>query len=168
MSILLRERLKSFEVDLPPCQPAFDRVFVWPINNMGQSKEGDTDTTFKGTKIIMPTVAKGFYGASRGLLISAGLKALDELYSHGMELGHIVWYQRMSPWSRAYMGEGRICTVVIIRAMELVGSEDIMSNFDANNIEIGRDEDGIHYMVDKETKKKKGKRFDPELTFDDI
>lgn len=168
MSTLLRERLKAFEVDMPPCQPTFDRVFVWPIHNMGQSKAGETDTTFKGTSIVMPTAAKGFYGASRGLLISAGLTALDQLYSHGFELGHVVWYQRLSPWQRQYMGDGRICSVVILRAMELVGSEDVMSNFAANSLEIGKDEDGIHYIVDAETKKPISKRFDPELNVDDL
>lgn len=165
---LLARRLKAFDVDLPACQPAFDRVFVYQVNNIGEARDGDTDTTFKGTSIIMPTPAKGTFGASRGLLISAGLKALDELYSHGIELGHIVWYQRLSPWQRSYMGNGRICQVTILRAMEIVGSEDTMANFNEKGWEVGRDEDGIHYVVDRESKRKVGGRFDPEINPDDL
>lgn len=165
---LLARRLKAFDVDMPMCQPAFDRIFVFPTNNVGESREGDTDTTFKGTSIIMPAQQKGTFGASRGLLISAGLKALDELYSHGIELGHVVWYQRLSPWNRVYMGNGRIQQVTIIRAMEIVGSEDTMANMAEKGWEVGRDPDGIHYLVDRETKQKVGGRFDPEVNIDDL
>jgi hypothetical protein len=107
-------------------------------------------------------------GWSHGVEFAINPIAVNRTKTTFHELGHIVWYQRLTPWNRQYMGAGRICSVVILRAMELVGSEDIMSHFDAHSIEIGRDEDGIHYMVDKETKKPLGKRFDPELNVDDI
>lgn len=167
MSSLLRQRLEAFDVDMPPCQPCFDRVFVWPVSDRGHGKDGEKEEKYKGTNLIMPPMAKGFYGASRGLLIAAGMLALDQLYSHGIELGHIVWYQRLSPWARQYQGNGRIQQVVLLRAMELVGSEDIMANFAANGLEIGVDTDGIHYIVDSDGKPV-GKRFDPPLNVEDL
>lgn len=140
---LLLERVKQYGIILPKCQPVFDRIFIYKIP--GEEK-------LEGSSIIMP--GNAFHNADRGVLVYAGLRALDELKSHGIDLGHIVWYARLSPWQRRYAGvglqEGRaaIGDVVVLRASEIVGSEDLWrETWEEGKYEIAYDSDNNqHYF----------------------
>lgn len=156
---LLAARLEYFGVPMPPCYPVYDRLFVWPLDDMSEAK-------VRG--LYVPEQLKGTYGASRGLLIAGGMKALDQLYSHGLGLGHIVWYARLSPWARKYIDVSgqHIAHVIVLRASEIVGSEDLLAELGGEGLEIGRDTEGTHYIVDKETKQKNRERLDPEDSID--
>jgi hypothetical protein len=157
---LLLERLKELQTKagfkMPPCQPVYDRVFIYPTDGL------DQDEKIAGTSLYRPSSDKTSLGASRGVLIAAGLKALDQLYGHGIELGHIVWFARLSPWQRQYEGDKRIERIVILRASEVVGSEDLMTAMLRGQVEVGVDDsDGRHVLVDR-------KRRDPEETDEGI
>ena len=116
---LLLHRVEQFKITLPKGRPVFDRIFVYPLEDKDQSEKID------GSALYKPTSAKNKLGASRGVLVKAGIRALEQLWSHGIELGHIVLTARLSPWQREYEGKGTIHTVLVLRASEVVSSEDL-------------------------------------------
>lgn len=104
-------------------QFVFDRVGVWQIE--AQDKDADK---YEGTSIIKPVMVRDAEerGEPRGVIISAGAQALDCLTSHGMDLGHIVWFVRLSPWRRQVgLVDGRPQDVLILRVGDIVASEDL-------------------------------------------
>jgi len=142
---LLVDRLKEHGIPLPICQPAFDRIYVAEIS---------APERLPGSEIYVPVDAK--MNASRGIIIAAGLGALDHMYAHGVALGHVIWYARLSPWVRHYQGtdlrsgKGAIGKAVILRSSEIVGSEDTMAALQSGAMEIlGPDADGRHSYTDR-------------------
>jgi len=155
MPPLLAERIKQHEIVLPRGRPVFDRIFVYPLGDKDQEEK------FEGTNIIKPTQSKDLYGASRGIIVKAGIKALDILWSHGIELGHTVLVARLSPWERKYEGKGRIHKVMVLRASEIVSSEDLENDVIEERVGFEFDRDGRLCIADRE-------RVDPEETDEGI
>lgn len=114
-------------------QAIYDRIFVWGIEEKHQ--EGKT---FGGTSIIMPETSQKRlkHESTRGVLISAGLKALDSLRSHGVALGHIVGVVRLHPWHKSigmFAGAHELYKLVL-RDGDLVGSEDLGDLYRAGKV----------------------------------
>jgi hypothetical protein len=116
---LLLHRLKQFDISLPKGRTVYDRIYVYPLEGK------DLGDKFEGSMLYKPGQSQNLYGASRGVIVKAGLRALEQMWSHGIELGHIVIVARLSPWERKYEGKGRIHTVMVLRASEIVSSEDL-------------------------------------------
>lgn len=100
----------------------FDRVYVWQVPR----NESDT---YENTMILRPDQAKRREEEScpRGVIVSAGLKALDNLRSNGVDLGHVISFVRMSPWR---MPIGNIAGVeipplLVMRDGDLISSLDL-------------------------------------------
>lgn len=113
-------------------QPVFDRIFVWQV----PEDEGDT---FAGTSIVKPDSVKSREEGEtpRGILIGAGLGALDSLRSNGIDLGHMVHFVRLSPWRRELAPvEGLTMNFVVLRAGDLVDSEDLAAAMRAGKVEV--------------------------------
>ncbi len=91
-------------------QAQFRRIHIFQVDLMALLGTGE-DRYYPGTTIERPTVAKRVdqEGCHMGILISAGLTALDELCSHGTELGNVVGFIRNAPmrhtFSRSENGE---------------------------------------------------------------
>lgn len=101
-------------------QAAYDRVLCYQINRF----EGDT---FGDTSIIMPdsVKTKDRNSAPRAVIVSAGMMALDNLRSNGMDLGHVVTFLRLSPWRfPADMVEGHEFYLLPLYAGDIIASED--------------------------------------------
>lgn len=83
---------KAFEV-----QPLADRVFVAQM----LSDDGADGKFVKGGLIQKPqTVESGDARESpRGIIVAAGLIALDSLRSHGADLGHEITFTNQMPWT---------------------------------------------------------------------
>ena len=134
---------------------AFDNVLV------AQQSDNPDEECFEGTHIVKPVMSerKEKEEAPRGLLLGAGLSALDALRSNGIDLGHFVNFIRQAPWRM------KIATVatydiyaLVLRAGDIKGSEDTMTWLREGKLQIRtRDEDGVkvHYYV----KKEKGDKF---------
>ena len=77
-------------------QAAFDRIYIFPLD------PDDEDDKVKGTRIFKPQATKlrDKQEGNRGVLISAGLTAMDRLMSHGIELGDIVMTNKNVPFAR--------------------------------------------------------------------
>lgn len=124
----LRARLEHFKAELPTFQPVYDRVFVYPLETYGQP-----DKTAGG--IIIAEQQRRRLAAQVGLLIGAGVKAIEELYGHGVELGDIVMMARFSHWERGYFGrDNKEHRIYILQAGEIVGSEDLKTRIDEGDI----------------------------------
>jgi len=116
---LLLHRIKQFGLVLPKGRPVYDRIYVYPIGDK------DQDEKIAGSMLYKPQQAKDKFAASRGVIVKAGIKALEQMWAHGIELGHIVLVARLSPWERKYEGKGREHTVMVLRSSEIVSSEDL-------------------------------------------
>lgn len=128
--------------------PAFDVVFVRQIEKLAYKP------VLEGGMIVAPeqTAARETQEASEGILIAAGLKALDSLRSNGIDLGHMVRFIKLAPW-RMETGKvgGKPHYVLVLRAGDIVASRDVRSlvrsgfyveKYDADNgqhIYVGKD-----------------------------
>lgn len=149
---LLKERIEQFGIVMPSGAPVFDRVVIWPLT------DAYTDEKTSGG-IIVPGVTRGKLAAQMGVVIRAGAKALEQLHSHGIELGHIVMIARMSPWTRHYMANGEPHHVFVLRAAEIVWSDDLQVALEAGDLSYQADHNGNITLNDRE-------RVDPPA-FDD-
>ena len=103
-------------------QCAFERVLVWQLDN------NETEF-FKGSEhIYMPKRCRDAArdAVPRGVLVGAGLSALDSLRSNGIDLGHIVNFISQAPFRLPIdiiEGSEQVC--VMLRAGEITASEDL-------------------------------------------
>ncbi len=141
----LKARLEYFRAELPSFQPVYDRVFVYPLDTYGQP-----DKTAGG--IIIADSTKRRLAAQVGLLVAAGIKAREELYSHGIELGDIVLLARFSHWERGYFSKDKLREhrVSIVQAGEIVASEDLKSRMDSGDVWMEMDQEGKTTFHDRE------------------
>lgn len=104
-------------------QAAFDRILVFQI------PEAHFEKGYYGnTGIIIPENAKDGRkrGAPRGVIVSAGLRALDNLRSNGFELGDIVYFNQVAPWRiETDVIGGKMQYVLVLRDGDLIGGEDV-------------------------------------------
>ena len=101
-------------------QPAFDRILVWQISE----HEGET---FGGGKIIMAATVRKREEVEtpRGVIVSAGLQALDHLRSHAIDIGHTVYFVQNAPWRiRCDVNAGHLFHVMVLRDGDLITSEE--------------------------------------------
>lgn len=116
-------------------KPAFDRVFVYQIE--ARHQEGKT---YGGTSIIMPETAqkREVQESCRGVLVSAGLKALDNLKSNGIEVGDVVEFIRFGIFHKPICAllYGHLIHILVLRDGDIVGSEDIVERERAGALKI--------------------------------
>ena len=144
-ALLDKRRLQYGLVDeLFGIQAVFDRVYVAQIPGRG-AKETYGNTTILKTQI---TKAREEFECPRGILISAGLGAMDTLASNGIALGHVVTLLRQSPW-RMEMAEiaGDVKKILVLRAGDLSGSEDLALSLRHGEAELVYQDDE-HVFVD--------------------
>lgn len=160
---LLDERRLRYEIP-QGCfehQMAFDRVMVWQI--LDKHNEGET---FAGTSILKTKVRQSVDAreAPRGVVVSAGLRALDDLRSNGIDLGHVIGFVRLAPWRKTvdcYLGVE--VQAIIIRAGDIISSEDTMADYVAGRCSIEvREREGFadHYFKGAD-----GKVYKPAVPF---
>ncbi len=132
--------------------PAFNKILV------AQIPEEETDT-YEGTVIIKTEITKKreMVEAPRGVIVGAGLQALDELRSNGMDLGHTVGFTRLAPFRRPFatIGGERL-TLIVLVAGDIVDSEDLGQNLKSRKCRVVAkpNEEGvmIHHFVDENGK----------------
>lgn len=105
-------------------QAAYDRILVHQIP-MAHFMDGKY--AGPGGLIVMPdNQAKARErSAPRGIIVSAGLKALDELRTNGMDLGHIITFNEVSPWRiETDVVGGKLQHLLVMHAGHIISSED--------------------------------------------
>lgn len=139
----------------------FDRIFVYQIGRKDLA-EGETDEKYGDTGIYMPQQVRDYkkMETPRGIIISAGLDALEHLHSNGMDLGHIVGFIRNAPWAKEVeFFEGAAIQMYIMRSGDLTGSEDLQANLRAGKVRYIWDMDTKEYLFVDET----GKQWKPQM-----
>lgn len=124
-------------------QASFERVFVWQLPMI----EGDFAGS--GSKILMPETTKSRekFGAPRGILISAGLRAQDIMYSHGIEIGHIVTFIRVAPFHFRYDRiNGKDHHLIILNVGDICGSDDLATELRDERVITVRSPEGEHHL----------------------
>lgn len=126
-------------------RPVYDRVFIWQIP-MEESE------TFGGGLILKTERTKQMEHeeAPRGIVVGAGLKALDSLRSNGIDLGHIVSFVRLSPYRKPCgRGYGNLEEyVIILRDGDIIASEDLEQEVRAGRVKEHYDTEAHQHFYD--------------------
>lgn len=161
---LLERRIAKYKIPSSPYAPLFDRIVVYIL----PEEKAARDTFIPGGKIQKSEEYKEAEKreSPRGVLIAAGLKAMDILRGHGVDLGHIVWLARFSPWRHEVDRDenGKPIELMFLRAGDIVGSEDVRENMDKRLLKVKFEADGQHrFVMDGSVLP----RFDPKTFIDD-
>lgn len=126
---------------------AFSTVLIAQL----PSEEGNY---YQGTSIIKPDAikVKEREQTSRGILVSAGLVALDTLRSNGIDLGHIVHFRRLQPWRQLVATiSGFPYYLVEAYDGDIKASEDIVGWLRDGRVTEECGDDGRHFFKDAAT-----------------
>lgn len=134
-------------------QAIFDRILIFPIDaehgkeTYGNSSIHMTDTMKKREQ----------QDGHRGVLLSVGLEAADHCFSHGCELGDIVYTIRNAPHARkvATLVEAGPMYVLVMRDGDLTDNESLRERIMSGETRVS-DEGGEHsYCLQVDGRKKK-------------
>jgi hypothetical protein len=116
-------------------QPLFDRILVWQI---GPHEDGTADDK---SPIVLTdaTISREKTEAPRGILVSAGASALDQLESHGCRIGDTVSFLRCAPYRiRVDTVRGHDFYCIVLSAGDLVSSEDLRERLKSGETRLER------------------------------
>jgi hypothetical protein len=138
-------------------EAAYGRILVWQLPQ-------DDNDTYGGGLILKTSRTKERERdmAPRGVIVSAGLSALDFLKSNGMDVGHIVGFVRLSPFSYQcdIVGRGIPQELKILQVGDIICSEDLKKALRSGEAKVQVVEEAgrqIHVYVDRD-----GKRWTPQ------
>ena len=117
---------RRLEYDIPDgafgAHAVFDRVLVYQIDRVRTA-------TFENSLIHRPDIsrAREREECPVGVIVGAGLSALDSLRSHGVDLGHVCIFVHLAPF-RFQCGtiDGHPVYVLLLRAGDIIASMDLM------------------------------------------
>lgn len=121
----------------------YDMVLVHQIDQFEDADVYHGSTIVKTDRAVMADRLE----ASRCIIVSAGLKAYDELRSHGMDLGHIVYLGKHTPLRlRVDVINGKPEHLLMVHAGDLFDSEDTAQALINGDLKVGsyEDENGVH------------------------
>jgi chaperonin GroES len=131
----LAARRKQFDIPEIPYLPIGKNVLVFRIP--------EEDRTAGG--LYIPDTNKE--PKSQGVLLAAGLGALDILADHLVEIGDMVWFGKYAGWESEVRREAESKGTKILQ----VKVEDVLGSVDARerlgDYSIDRDEDGEHFYA---------------------
>lgn len=113
-------------------QPLFDCVWIFQLEmNRG-------DNFIPDGRIIKSdqSRAREKETAPRGILVGAGLMALDSLKSHGVELGHIVRFIKLAPYRIQVGFAGTYQYVLQMRVGDILASEDLAAKLKSGKLQM--------------------------------
>lgn len=126
----------------------YDRIYV------AQVADHEEKTYLEKGLIVMPdrTASRKLTEACRGVLVGAGLLALDELRSNGVDLGHIVRFVKLAPYRMEIdFINGKSLDLLVMRAGDVTGSEDVNRLRRAGKLRIQwDDETRKHFYTDQD------------------
>jgi hypothetical protein len=140
---------------------AFDRIYVYQI-----PPQDVIDRAKKAADSPLTVAMSAGWNhmeqdrAHRGIIVAAGLSALDHLTAHGMGLGHIVNFAFFSIL-RHYPDEDKNESLVPLHAGQVISSEDTQRLLREKKIKVVRREtpDGVRHVYRLEN----GDEYLPEI-----
>ena len=131
-------------------EAVFNRVLVLQV----AMQEGET---YKDSKIVLAETTRDreLRKAPIGIIVSAGLKALDILRSHGMDLGHKVVFTHSAPFFVRFDNIGGVDQhLVVLQAGQITASYNLAADLRARRVfkKQDTDSDGLirHVLVDED------------------
>ena len=126
-------------------EATFGRCYLFQIQDSVKSD----GTVGSGVIIATDTIqSDDDVRASRAIIVSAGLRALAELRSNGLDLGHIVRIARSAPFSFVYDHiAARPWRLIIVNAGDICGSEDLSKMLRSGERHVGVMDDGITHTI---------------------
>lgn len=125
----------------------FDRIFVFPLDPFDKDDKMPGSFLFRAEATKQKDMNEGF----RGVLISAGLTAMDRLMSHGYELGDIVMTNKNVPFARRVeLLEGEPMFVLVMRDGDLAGNETLQEDLRAGRrrvVDVGAADEGYSHQL---------------------
>lgn len=95
---LLTKRVFEYKIPAWPGQALYERVLIFKIPE--ESTASDEIDIGDGHKLVKPETRVGVdvSRCPRGIIVSAGLRAMDIMRAQGMELGELVWFAPHVPF----------------------------------------------------------------------
>lgn len=147
MSNFLDAAIDKYNIPPWPYEAMYDRVIVYIL----PEEKATRDTFIKGGVITKPESTRDYEKATspRAVIVSAGLQARDVLRSHFMDVGHVVWVARFSPWRHQVdVGQdGKPVEFMFLRVGDIVGSETTLKLIRDGRVRVQMDKDGVHRFV---------------------
>jgi len=137
----LTRRLEHWKIVPPTFAAVYDRIFIALLEDAPTKSAGGID---------LPDQVKGKLSSQKGLIMKAGPRAIEQLYSHGMAIGDIVVCARFSPYERTYMAAGRMFSMLVVRSPEVLGCEDLQKAYDEGDLWMEMAPDGTVSICDRE------------------
>lgn len=130
-------------------QAAFTRILVWQI----PMKKGDTFEEGGLIQMTNATKAREADKAPHGIIVSAGLAALDALISNGIDIGHRILFCHSAPYFVRYDTiDGQDHRLVVLDAGDIIASEDLATDLKARKVRVIQNRDSLtveHVLVDE-------------------
>lgn len=127
----------------------FDRIFVFPVDPFDQDERLPGSFLFRAQTTKQKDLQEGY----RGVLISAGLTAMDRLMGHGYELGDIVMTNKNVPFARRMeLLEGEPMFVLVMRDGDLAGNETLQEDIRAGKrrvVDVGGPDAYSHQVAER-------------------
>lgn len=149
--MLLPELLDEKRVKHGIPDEAFRVQAVYDILYLVQLPSEGGANFFDGGILVRPDTKRSYDDKTnpKGVIVSAGLIALDNIRSHGMDLGHTVYFQRLSPFQLEYAFIGGLpYRFTVVTSGDITGSVDLMNNLREGKLDIEKDIDGRHVYKD--------------------
>lgn len=136
-------------------QPLYDWCFVYQTARYDMTG----NETWGETSIVKTQTAQklGEQESPRGILVAAGLAALDTLSSHGICIGDYVFMIRNAPWEIEIdvLGAKKLC-LRVLRDADLLAGEDLQKRINDGVLtvksKVNADGQRIHYYETKDGK----------------
>ena len=144
---LLVERAKYWGFELPSDATWADRVIVWRLPPIERSDGG----IYMPGNLDSPHVL--------GVLVGAGMRALQELESNGITLGHYVKFERFAGWEHNDTTPEKLrgARFLYLNSRQILSSTDLKDALEDGRINYLTGEDGIVRLERKLLSAKKAK-----------
>lgn len=161
---LLERRVCEYQIPPWPGEATFARILVYRIPDKAAKRE----TFVEGGSIVMPETvhANEEFRSPRGVIVSAGLQAMDVLRGNGMQLGELIWMSSYTPWRFKVdtTADGKDIEFFFMQAGDVSLSEDLLEARRQGRIKVEL-RDGKHQLTVDESALP---RFDPPAHPDDM
>lgn len=129
---LLVERAKHWGFELPSDATWADRVIVWRLPPIERSGGG----IYIPGNLDSPHVL--------GVLVGAGMKALEELESNGITLGHYVKFERFAGWEHNDQTPEKLrgARFLYLNSRQILSSTDLKDALEEGRVNYLTGEDG--------------------------
>ena len=161
---LLDRRIAEFEIPRWPGEATFARILVYRIPDKAAKRK----TFVEGGAIVMPddVHSNNEFRSPRGIIVSAGLQAMDILRGNGMQLGEMIWMSSHTPWRFEVdtKQDGKPVEFYFMQAGDVTLSEDLLEARRSGAVRVEL-RDGKHQLTIAD---EAIPRFDPPSHPDDM